>query len=177
MWTRTLPLLAAVLVAAPTQARLAPRRTPWLLFPLDVTRFAHVSSKFGVRKLEGKRRLHKGVDLVAPQGSYVVAAREGRVADVGRSQACGWYVTVEHSNAWRTVYCHLRSDPRKLGIQEGLAVPAMGVVGLVGNTGHSYGPHLHFSLLDNNGQPHDPLLALYTPGETLKMLKKMGLAR
>ena len=177
MSTRAVAFLAAVSLATPLQARVAPRRTPWLLFPLDVTRFAHVSSKFGVRKLEGKKQLHKGVDLVAPQGSYVVAAREGRVKDVGRSRACGWYVTLEHSNAWRTVYCHLRSDPRGLGIQEGMAVPAMGVVGLVGNTGHSYGPHLHFSLLDGQGQPHDPLLALYTPGETLKVLKKMGLAR
>ena len=166
---------AVLMLAAPADP--APRRAPWLLFPIDVRRFDHVSSKFGVRKLEGHRKLHRGVDLVAPSGSWVVAAREGRVADAGRARACGWYVTVEHENGWRTVYCHLRSDPRRMGISEGVKVPAMGVVGEVGSTGHSTGPHLHFSLLDHAGRAQDPLLALYTPAETLRVLKKMGLAK
>ena len=152
-------------------------RTPWLLFPIDVRRFEHVSSKFGLRRLEGHRKLHKGVDLVAPSGSWVVAAREGVVADAGRARACGWYVTVAHANHWRTVYCHLKFDPHRLGITEGMQVPAMGVVGEVGSTGHSTGPHLHFTLLDDRGQARDPLLAMYTPAETLQVLKKMGLAR
>ena len=152
-------------------------RTPWLLFPIDVRRFEHISSKFGMRRLEGHRKLHRGVDLVAPPGSFVVAAREGRISDTGRSKSCGWYVTVEHDNSWRTVYCHLRFDPRRLGIVEGMSVPAMGVVGEVGSTGHSTGPHLHFTLLDATGHARDPLLALYTPAETLDVLRKMGLAR
>jgi murein DD-endopeptidase MepM/ murein hydrolase activator NlpD len=167
--------LAVLMVAAPVAAR--PQRSPWLLFPLDVRRFEHVSSKFGMRRMEGRRRLHRGVDLVAPSGSYVVAAREGTVTDAGRARACGWYVTVSHANGWRTVYCHLRSDPRRLGIAEGMRVPTMGVVGEVGSTGHSTGPHLHFSLLDERGQARDPLLALYTPQETLGVLRQMGLAR
>ena len=177
---RTAAFAAALVLLAPLHpgAQAAkPRRTPWLLFPLDVRKFEHVSSKFGLRRMEGHRKLHKGVDLVAPPGSWVVAAREGRVADTGRAAACGWYVTVQHANAWRTVYCHLRSDPRLLGIVQGLAVPAMGVVGEVGSTGHSTGPHLHFSLLDDQGRPRDPLLSLYTPRETLTVLRKMGLAR
>jgi murein DD-endopeptidase MepM/ murein hydrolase activator NlpD len=167
--------LAVLMVAAPVAAK--PQRAPWLLFPLDVRRFEHVSSKFGMRRMEGHRRLHRGVDLVAPSGSYVVAAREGTVSDAGRAPACGWYVTVAHANGWRTVYCHLRSDPRRIGIAEGVRVPAMGVVGEVGSTGHSTGPHLHFSLLDDRGHARDPLLALYTPQETLGVLRKRGLAR
>jgi murein DD-endopeptidase MepM/ murein hydrolase activator NlpD len=169
-------VFAAVLMST-LSADPAPRRAPWLLFPIDVRRFDHVSSTFGVRRLEGHRRLHRGVDLVAPSGSWVVAAREGKVADAGRARACGWYVTVEHQNGWRTVYCHLRSDPRRLGIAEGLHVPAMGVVGEVGSTGHSTGPHLHFSLLDDRGEARDPLPALFTPAETLGVLKRMGLAK
>ncbi len=165
-------VLLASFAASPRAAR-----TPWLLFPIDVRRFDHVSSKFGMRRMDGARRMHRGVDLVAPSGSWVVAAREGRVADAGRSRSCGWYVTVEHENSWRTIYCHLRFDPRRLGIVEGLAVPAMGVVGEVGSTGHSTGPHLHFTLLDDHGHAQNPLLALYTPAETLQVLKKMGLAR
>ena len=47
----------------------------------------------------------------------------------------------------------------------------------MGSSGHSTGPHLHFTLLDDRGQARDPLLALYTPAETLQVLKKMGLAR
>ena len=176
---RTILVAAALSLLFPVrqgaQARVA--RTPWLLFPLDVTRFDRVSSKFGVRRMQGRTALHRGVDLVAPRGSLVVAAREGRVADTGWARACGWYVTVEHENSWRTVYCHLRADPRRLGIVEGLFVPAMGVVGEVGSTGHSTGPHLHFTLLDDRGQAHDPLLALFTPAETLEVLKRMGLVQ
>ena len=171
-------MVVVLTLLVPLAARAKPQaRKPWLLFPLDVRRFDHVSSKFGMRRIDGARKMHRGVDLVAPRGSWVVAAREGRVADAGRSRACGWYVTVEHENSWRTVYCHLQFDPRRLGIVEGLAVPAMGVVGEVGSTGHSTGPHLHFTLLDERGHARDPLLALYTPAETLQVLKKMGLAR
>src|SRR3954471_2831093 len=151
----------ALLLLAPS-ARAKAARTPWLLFPIDVRRFDHVSSKFGLRKLEGHRKLHRGVDLVAPSGSWVVAAREGVVAAAGRAPACGWYVTVEHANSWRTIYCHLRGDPRKLGVVEGLHVPAMGVVGEIGSTGHSTGPHLHFTLLDEQGHARDPLKEMYT---------------
>jgi murein DD-endopeptidase MepM/ murein hydrolase activator NlpD len=174
---RSLALFAAVLLFAPgAPAKVAPR-APWLLFPLDVRRFDRVSSRFGMRRLHGHRTLHRGVDLVAPSGSWVVAAREGRVAESGRAAACGWFVTVEHANSWRTVYCHLKSDPRRIGIVEGLRVPAMGVVGEVGSTGHSTGPHLHFTLLDDQGRARDPLHALYTPAETLAVLRRMGLAR
>jgi murein DD-endopeptidase MepM/ murein hydrolase activator NlpD len=176
---RTAALAAAfiVLLAPDALANKPQARRPWLLFPIDVRRFDHVSSRFGMRRLAGHRQLHRGVDLVAPSGSWVVAAREGRVAEAGRARACGWYVTVVHANAWRTIYCHLKSDPRTLGIVQGLAVPAMGVVGEVGSTGHSTGPHLHFSLLDEAGQARDPLRSLYTPAETLQVLRHMGLAR
>jgi murein DD-endopeptidase MepM/ murein hydrolase activator NlpD len=173
-------LLALVLILAPAaeaKVKAKVHREPWLLFPLDVRAFTHVSSKFGMRKMEGHRKLHRGVDLVAPKGSFVVAAREGTVADTGRAAACGWYVTVEHANSWRTVYCHLRADPHLIGIEKGQAVPAMGVVGEVGSTGHSTGPHLHFTLLDDRGHARDPLLAMYTPRETLVKLREMGLAK
>lgn len=182
----SLPASAAVATAVTKRPRSlvlkkadkpAAKREPWLLFPLDVRRFEHVSSKFGMRRMEGHRKLHRGVDLVAPRGSWVVAAREGKVADAGHAKACGWYVTVEHPNNWRTVYCHLRKDPRLIGIVQGLEIPAMSVVGEVGSTGHSTGPHLHFTLLDDRGHARDPLLAMYTPAETLSVLKQMGLAK
>src|SRR5216684_547791 len=97
---RTAALAAAfiVLLAPDALANKPQARRPWLLFPI------------GMRRLAGHRQLHRGVDLVAPSGSWVVAAREGRVAEAGRARACGWYVTVVHANAWRTIYCHLKSD-------------------------------------------------------------------
>jgi len=160
-----------------TASKTAAQRKPWLFFPVDVSRFDRVSSKYGIRRLKGHKELHRGVDLVAPAGSWVVAAREGRVSDVGHARACGWYVTVEHANAWRTVYCHLRNDPKRMGVTKGLYVPLMGIVGQVGSTGHSTGPHLHFSLLDDRGEARDPLLALYTPAETLHALRRMRLVQ
>src|SRR2546425_13177093 len=93
-------LAAVLMLAAPADP--AVRRAPWLLFPIDVRRFDRISSPFGVRRLGGHRRLHRGVDLVAPAGSLVVAAREGTVTDAGRARACGWYVTMEHENGWRS---------------------------------------------------------------------------
>src|SRR2546425_10754002 len=115
-------VLAAVLVLA-TPAEPAPRRAPWLLFPIDVRRFDRISSPFGVRRLGGHRRLHRGADLVAPAGSLVVAAREGTGTDAGRARACGWDGTMEHANRWRTLYCHLRPDPRRPGISAGARGP------------------------------------------------------
>src|SRR3954467_11655854 len=117
-------LVALLIVAAPAAA--VPRRSPGLLLPSDARRFEQVSSRFGMRRLQGHRRLHRGVDLVAPSGSWVVAAREGKVTDAGRARACGWYVTVEHENGWRAGYCHLRSDPRLLGVAGGGGGPAPG---------------------------------------------------
>jgi murein DD-endopeptidase MepM/ murein hydrolase activator NlpD len=155
----------------------AATRKPWLFFPIDVRRFDRVSSKFGVRRMKGHKELHRGVDLVAPAGSWVVAAREGRVAETGHARACGWYVTVQHANSWRTIYCHLRIDPKRMGVIKGLYVPVMGVVGEVGSSGHSTGPHLHFTLIDDRGEARDPLLAMYTPAETLRALKNMRLVQ
>ena len=153
-----------------------PPREPWLLFPVDVRAFQYVSSEFGLRKLHRKVKQHRGVDLVAPRGAWVVAAREGTITSVGRDKACGWFVRLEHANGWRTVYCHLKRDPRLLGVAEGALISAQSVLGEVGSTGHSTGPHLHFSLLDPAGRSRDPLASLYTPRETYDLLKR-GVAR
>src|SRR5437016_4613177 len=83
-------LAAVLMLAAPADPAVG--RAPWLLFPIDVRRFDRISSPFGVRRLGGHRRLHRGVDLVAPAGSLVVAAREGTVTDAGRARAGGWAV-------------------------------------------------------------------------------------
>ncbi len=153
-------------------AKVKPPREPWLLFPVDVKSFQRVSSSFGFRKLHRTWKQHRGVDLVAPRGAWVVAAREGRVTSIGKDKLCGFYVRLEHANGWRTVYCHLKRDPRAIGLVEGADVAAQSVLGEVGSTGHSTGPHLHFSLVDPAGKSCDPLASLYTPRETYDLLRQ-----
>ena len=173
-------LVALLALAPPAFAKVKkakkPPREPWLLFPVDVRAFQYVSSEFGLRKLNRRVKQHRGVDLVAPKGAWVVAAREGMISSVGRDRACGWFVRLEHANGWHTVYCHLKRDPRLLGVAEGAIIPAQSVLGEVGSTGHSTGPHLHFSLLDPAGRTRDPLASLYTPRETYALLTR-GVAR
>src|SRR5687768_11270211 len=80
----------------------------WLLFPVDVTRYKEFTSEFGMRSLAGVRKHHAGIDLAAPPGTVVVAAREGRVDKVGWDKRSGWYVKIVHPQGWASVYCHLR---------------------------------------------------------------------
>jgi murein DD-endopeptidase MepM/ murein hydrolase activator NlpD len=177
-WFGALALVALLAAGTAAEARAAKRkapprvRDPWLLFPVDLRAFERVSSQFGMRKLHARSAHHGGVDLKAPSGSWVVAAREGRVTSVGRDRMCGWFVRLEHENGWRTVYCHLRKDPRSIGLHEGAQLPALTILGEVGSTGHSTGPHLHFTLVDPAGRKQDPLASLYTPAETYELLRR-----
>jgi murein DD-endopeptidase MepM/ murein hydrolase activator NlpD len=117
------------------------------------------------------RPTHDGVDLGASRGTDVVAAADGRVLVVrcnasrdGRPygcdrdgdpvtvRGCGWYVDILHAGDFITRYCHLGSRPR---VQVGQLVHVGEVIGQVGSSGHSSGPHLHFEVhrdADNSGQ-------------------------
>jgi murein DD-endopeptidase MepM/ murein hydrolase activator NlpD len=147
-------------------------RQAWLLFPLDLRAYRGVSSEYGPRRIYGHRELHGGVDLRAPVGSAVVAARHGRVARIGYDRRAGWYVCLEHEQGWQTIYCHLRVDPRKAGLFVGQRVAAGQVIGQVGMTGRTTGPHLHFGVKDPRGTHRDPLMHLFTPAETLAILQR-----
>jgi len=107
-----------------------------------------ISSKFGKRILKGKVSNHTGVDLAAPCGTDVMAAADGVVIlivqDSRNCSSCGYgsYVIVEHKNGFRTVYGHLS----KVKAKQGQKVNSGDIIGAVGNTGHSYGCHLHFEI-------------------------------
>ena len=131
-------------------------RKGWLLLPLWPGRFRGITSRFGRRKWGRRTEFHRGVDLAAPRGSFVVAARGGRVTHVAYDRRCGWYVKVAHPFGWQTVYCHLLENPRKGGIRPGIRVVTGQVVGRVGRTGRSTGYHLHFGLIDPTGRHRDP---------------------
>ena len=103
-----------------------------------------VTSGFGYRihPITGNRSFHTGVDLAAPEGTPIAAAYGGTVQETGYTSGRGNYIQLSHGDNLQTMYCHL-SDIR---VQEGDAVEAGGTIGLVGTTGMSTGPHLHFEL-------------------------------
>jgi murein DD-endopeptidase MepM/ murein hydrolase activator NlpD len=98
-----------------------------------------ITSGFGPRG----GRMHKGVDIPMPTGTPILAADAGRVTDTGYEPlGAGNFVKVRHENGWVTKYFHMSA----IRTTRGAEVHAGDVLGLVGTTGHSSGPHLHFEL-------------------------------
>ena len=113
---------------------------------------APVTDVFGPRGA----RFHTGVDFSAPTGTPVAAARSGRVVDAGwDSGGYGYVVSIEHGWGVRTLYAHLS----RVQVRVGQRVAGGAQIGLVGSTGHSTGPHLHFEVR-LRGAAIDPLTAL-----------------
>lgn len=111
--------------------------------PLDAAR---VSSGFGMRRhpILGYSRMHTGVDFAAPTGTPVYAAGEGTVTFAGWRGGYGRTVMVRHTGGITTLYAHLASIQR--GIRPGARVRQAQVIGRVGSTGMSTGPHLHYEV-------------------------------
>jgi len=110
-----------------------------------------ITSRFGVRKLaiEAKARAHKGVDIAAPTGTGVFTTAEGRVVRAGyQAGGYGNFIEVKHPNGLSSVYAHLS----RIDVHTGKKVAAGERIGLVGSTGYSTGPHLHFEVRRNGGQ-------------------------
>ena len=103
-----------------------------------------VTSGFGYRihPITGNRSFHTGVDLAAPEGTPIAAAYGGTVEDTGYTSGRGNYILLSHGDNLQTMYCHLS----EIGVQAGDTVDAGETIGLVGTTGMSTGPHLHFEL-------------------------------
>lgn len=115
---------------------------------------APVSSYFGPRW----GRPHNGIDLAANQGDEIRASRSGEVLIAGTVPGYGETVILLHEDGSRTLYAHCS----RLLVKSGQRVRQGQVVALVGSTGQSTGPHLHFEIIVNN-QPSDPLLYLPKP--------------
>ncbi len=122
----------------------------FLGFPL---REGVVSSPFGVRTdpFTGHKSFHHGVDLAAPLGSEVLAARAGTVVFSGFDEVYGNYLIISHENGYRTLYGHLKNRLVRLNQHVVLGM----IIGEVGVTGQTTGPHLHFEVL-KDGVPRDP---------------------
>ncbi|MEZ5946550.1 MAG: M23 family metallopeptidase [Hyphomonas sp.] len=107
---------------------------------------ARISSSFGNRKhpISGYTRLHKGTDFAAPTGTPVYAAGNGTVEWAARRGGYGNYIVIKHANGYKTAYAHLSRYAR--GLKSGKRVRQGEVIGYVGSTGASTGPHLHYEV-------------------------------
>ena len=141
--------------------------------PLDG---AKISSNFGMRKhpISGFNKMHKGIDFAAPIGTPIYAGGNGIVEYVGTNGGYGKYIRIRHNNEYKTAYAHLNSY--KKGISKGVRVNQGEVIGYVGNTGRSTGPHLHYEIIYQNKQINPLTLKLPSgkilKGEELKRFEK-----
>ncbi len=128
-------------------------RKQFLKSPL---RFSRISSYFGGRRhpILRVRRQHHGLDYVAPAGTPVSAAADGRITQAGWSGGYGRVVDIAHAGGYTTRYGHLHGFAR--GIRAGAAVTQGDLIGYVGSTGLSTGPHLHYEVR-RHGVPLNPM--------------------
>jgi murein DD-endopeptidase MepM/ murein hydrolase activator NlpD len=108
-----------------------------------------LTSGFGVRfhPLLNTRKMHTGVDWACPRGTPIIAAGNGTIEEVGHKGYYGNYVRIRHANGYQTAYGHMS---RFADIHPGMKVRQGQVIGYVGSTGLSTGPHVHFEVLVNN---------------------------
>ena len=128
---------------------------------------ARLSSGFGMRKhpILGYNKKHQGVDFAAPTGTPIMAAGTGHIEFVGNNGGAGKYIRIKHLNGYKTSYSHLSKYAS--GIQKNVKVHQGQVIGYVGNTGLSTGPHLHYEVIFN-GKRINPMKMKLPSGKQLK---------
>ena len=128
---------------------------------------ARLSSTFGMRKhpILGYNKMHRGTDFAAPTGTPIVASGSGIIEQVGWNGAYGKYIRIKHNSKYKTAYAHLNGYAR--GIKKGAKVRQGQIIGYVGSTGRSTGPHLHYEVLVNGKRMNSQRLKLPS-GRTLR---------
>jgi murein DD-endopeptidase MepM/ murein hydrolase activator NlpD len=118
-----------------------------LIYPLMNP--ARITSNFGWRThpLTGTRRFHSGLDIAAPAGTPVIATATGTVVSAGWNGGYGKAIIIQHNDVQQTLYGHLS----EISVQPGQQITQGTVIGLVGSTGNSTGPHLHFESRSPSG--------------------------
>lgn len=131
--------------------------------------YAAMTSGFGYRRdpFNGGAAMHAGLDFAGPIGAPIHAAARGRVSFIGQKGAYGNVVEVSHGNGLVTRYAHMSRFAAKVG-QE---VAAGAVIGAIGSTGRSTGPHLHFEVR-NNDRPMNPRLFLERAPDVLEEIRR-----
>ncbi len=114
---------------------------------MPIASYTRLSSPYGwrIHPVYGDRRFHSGVDLAAPEGVAILAARDGVVTSASYHSANGYYVTINHGDGYSTSYLHMTHYT----VRVGQTVTAGQKIGECGSTGTSTGPHLHFTVYYN----------------------------
>ena len=128
---------------------------------------ARLSSSFGMRKhpILGYNKMHRGTDFAAPSGTPIMASGSGTVT---RARWCGGggnCVKIKHNSTYETIYAHMKAFAK--GIKEGRKVKQGQIIGYVGSTGMSTGPHLHYEVIVNGKKVNSQKLKLPS-GKVLK---------
>ena len=128
---------------------------------------AQLSSGFGRRHhpILGYTKMHQGLDFAAPSGTPIMAAGDGVIETAGRNGAYGKYIRIRHNSTYKTAYAHMKSYAR--GIRSGKRVVQGQIIGFVGMTGRSTGPHLHYEVL-TEGRQTNPLKIKLPTGQILE---------
>lgn len=128
---------------------------------------ARLSSRYGRRRhpVLGYTRVHRGIDFAAPRGSPILAAGKGTVVMAGRNGGYGNYIRIRHNSKLSTAYAHLSRFARS--VRKGKRVRQGQVIGYIGTTGVSTGPHLHYEIL-KNGRQVNPLRLKLPAGRKLR---------
>ena len=121
---------------------------------------ARLSSRFGKRRhpVLGFTKMHKGVDFAAKKGTPIYAAGDGVIERANVYGGYGKYIRIRHNSQYKTAYAHLYKFARS--IKKGKSVKQGQIIGYVGSTGRSTGPHLHYEILFNNKQINPQKLKL-----------------
>ena len=128
---------------------------------------ARLSSPFGMRKhpIDGFNKMHKGTDFAAPTGTPIMASGDGIVKKAGWCGGGGNCVVIKHNSTYQTVYAHMSKFAK--GIRSGVRVKQAQIIGYVGSTGKSTGPHLHYEVIVNGKKINSQKLKLPS-GKILK---------
>lgn len=139
-------------IQAKSNRQLTSRGTDNMLWPLKG--YTSISSKFGwrIHPILGTNRFHDGVDVRAPSGANILAPEDGEVISTGWLGGYGNHIVIDHGGGLSTMFAHLST----ILVREGQEVQRGQVIGRVGSTGWSTGPHLHFSVL-LRGEPTNPM--------------------
>ncbi|MCI5054404.1 MAG: M23 family metallopeptidase [Pelagibacteraceae bacterium] len=128
---------------------------------------ARLSSTYGMRKhpILGYNKMHRGTDFAAPKGTPIMASGSGIIEMAKWNGAYGKYIRIRHNSKYKTAYAHLNGYAR--GIKRGAKVRQGQIIGYVGSTGRSTGPHLHYEVLVNGKRMNSQRLKLPS-GRTLR---------
>ncbi|MFY8004058.1 MAG: M23 family metallopeptidase, partial [Chitinophagaceae bacterium] len=139
--------------------------------PISNKQLDRIASGFGYRidPVYKVRKLHQGLDFTAPQGTPIYATADGVIKEANFVQGYGNHVVINHGYGYQTLYGHMV----RIKARAGQRIKRGEVIGYVGSTGKSTGPHCHYEV-HRNGKPVDPVYYFYndlTPEQFDRMIK------